>query len=173
MVTSQGRPQTSGPAGLARRQVLAAGAAMLLHPGAARAAHHDLLTIASKAGEVVLSRADLEALPQHSFVTTTIWTAEALTFSGPSLQAVLAAAGIVTGKVELIAINDYRVVINVTELGAEAPILATRLNGQPFSRRQKGPLWLVYPYDSDPAFQNEIVYARSIWQIVRIQSMPE
>jgi len=168
-----GGHHTGGYARPCRRQVLAACAALLLPPRTARADHHDLLTIASNAGEVVLSRADLESLPQQKFATTTIWTPGVLTFSGPPLRTVLATAGIETGRVELIAINDYRVVVRVDDLGPEVPILATRLDGEAFSRREKGPLWLVYPYDSDPAFQNELVYARSIWQIVRIQSMPE
>jgi hypothetical protein len=38
------------------------------------------------------------------------------------------------------------------------------------SMRNKGPLWLVYPYDSNVALQTEAVYARSIWQLVRIES---
>ena len=83
----------------------------------------------------------------------------------------LTASGIVTGTVELIAANEYRVSIAVDDLGAEVPILATRMNGGPFSLREKGPLWLVYPYDADPAFRSEAIYARSIWQIIRIESI--
>ena len=36
------------------------------------------------------------------------------------------------------------------------------------SVREKGPLWIVYPYDSNIAFQTETIYARSIWQLDRI-----
>jgi hypothetical protein len=43
------------------------------------------------------------------------------------------------------------------------------MNGAPLSRREKGPYWLVYPYDSDPIFQSETVYTRSIWQLVSIE----
>jgi len=36
------------------------------------------------------------------------------------------------------------------------------------SAREKGPVWLVYNYDSDPAFRTETVYSRSVWQLDRI-----
>jgi hypothetical protein len=35
--------------------------------------------------------------------------------------------------------------------------------------RDKGPLWLVYPYDSVSAYQTEVIYARSIWQVKQME----
>lgn len=159
---------TGGPS---RRHLLCAGAALLFGNRAAYGLEEPLLAISLASKEIVLDRADLEALPQRSFTTTTIWTSGLQTFSGPALRSVLTASGIVTGTVELIAANEYRVSIAVDDLGAEVPILATRMNGGPFSLREKGPLWLVYPYDADPAFRSEAIYARSIWQIIRIESI--
>lgn len=159
---------TEGPS---RRQLLCAAAALLVGNRPAYGLEEPLLNISLASKEIVLDRADLEALPQRSFTTSTIWTSGQQTFSGPPLRSVLTASGIVTGTVELVAANDYRVSIAVDDLGAEVPILATRMNGGPFPLREKGPLWLVYPYDSDPAFRSEVIYARSIWQIVRIKSI--
>jgi hypothetical protein len=48
-------------------------------------------------------------------------------------------------------------------------MIAFRMNGAPMSVRDKGPLWIVYPYDSDPRFQTEIIYSRSIWQLDRLE----
>ncbi len=31
--------------------------------------------------------------------------------------------------------------------------------------RDKGPLWLVYPYDSNPDLNTDKYYSRSVWQI--------
>jgi hypothetical protein len=36
------------------------------------------------------------------------------------------------------------------------------------SLREKGPLWVIYPYDSDPAYRTEETYSRSIWQLNRL-----
>jgi hypothetical protein len=35
--------------------------------------------------------------------------------------------------------------------------------------RDKGPLWVVYPYDSKPDYQSELIYVRSIWQLAQME----
>lgn len=123
-----------------------------------------------RGGELVkaFDRADLEAMPQISFSTSTIWTEGQTEFTGVSLRALLAEAGITSGNFRAIALNDYAVEMPFDELLDDAPIIAHRLNGEPFSRRGKGPLWIVYPYDSSPSFQTEIAYGRSVWQLDRL-----
>ena len=37
------------------------------------------------------------------------------------------------------------------------------------SIRDKGPLWVVYPYDSSADYRTEVIYSRSIWQLDRIE----
>ena len=118
--------------------------------------------------DIRLDRAAIETLPQIDFQTTTIWTDGTHHFSGPSLLSVLRVAGIVDGVVSLRAANDYSVEIPVAELTENAPIIASRIDGKPFDLREKGPLWLVYPYDSSPDYQSETVYSRSLWQLVAI-----
>ncbi|MFD1808707.1 oxidoreductase [Gemmobacter lanyuensis] len=66
------------------------------------------------------------------------------------------------------ALNDYAVEIPRDSLEDGAPILATRINGEHFSRRDKGPLWVVYPYDSAERFRNELIFGRSVWQLNRV-----
>jgi hypothetical protein len=34
--------------------------------------------------------------------------------------------------------------------------------------REKGPLWIVYPYDKNEKFQTEEIYARSVWSLWKI-----
>ncbi len=43
------------------------------------------------------------------------------------------------------------------------------MNGETMPVRRKGPLWIVYPYDSDEAYRSEAIYSRSIWQLDRIE----
>jgi hypothetical protein len=113
-------------------------------------------------------RAALEAMPRESFSTTTIWTKGKHEFTGVPLKLLLAAAGITSGTVRAVAMNDYAVTIPVDTLGAKAPIVADRIDGEPFGPRKKGPLWIVYPYDSNVTFQSEAAYGRSIWQLTRV-----
>ena len=48
-------------------------------------------------------------------------------------------------------------------------ILATRMDGQLMSVRDKGPLFLIYPFDLDSGLYNEKYFARSVWQIKEIE----
>lgn len=110
----------------------------------------------------------LRALPAETFTTTTIWTNGPQQFKGVPLRALLDELGATGQILRSIAINAYEVQIPATEAQAGAPIIAYELNGNTMSVRDKGPLWIVYPYDSDPRFRTEVVYSRSIWQLDQI-----
>jgi hypothetical protein len=66
------------------------------------------------------------------------------------------------------ALNDYAVEIPVDALNDKAPIIADQMDGAAFGARDKGPLWIVYPYDSDKEYQSETAYGRSVWQLTRL-----
>lgn len=117
---------------------------------------------------VRMTLSDLRALPVASFETTTIWTMEPQVFSGVWLATLLAHHGITTGTLELVAINDYRVEIPVNDVYPGGALLAYERNGEEMLLRDKGPLWLVFDWDDNPAYRNEIHYSRSIWQLDRI-----
>ena len=50
----------------------------------------------------------------------------------------------------------------------EGPIVAYEMDGKLMSRRDKGPLWLIYPYSSNAEYRTEVIYSRSIWQLDRM-----
>ncbi|TCP42909.1 oxidoreductase [Rhodovulum marinum] len=168
-------------AGLARLALagLVAGLAAL---GAARAEPVPLPVpagpvILSVTGEIAVANAgaaaefDLEmlrALPVRTIRTTTIWTEGELELTGVPLQALLARLGVAGGRLTATAINDYAIEIPVSDAVPGGPIVAYLENGQPMARRKRGPLWVVYPFDSDPAYRSEVIYSRSIWQLDRL-----
>lgn len=115
-----------------------------------------------------ITRQSLLALPQASFETTTIWTKGVQKFEGVWLYDFLESYNATGGTLELEAINDYLVEIPLSEIEKGRALLAHTRNGEPMSAREKGPVWLVYNYDSDPAFRTETVYSRSVWQLDRI-----
>ncbi|HBQ6508802.1 TPA: oxidoreductase, partial [Klebsiella variicola subsp. variicola] len=43
-----------------------------------------------------------------------------------------------------------------------------KMNGEYMRVRDKGPLFIVYPYDSSTELQNQIYYSRSAWQVSKI-----
>lgn len=118
---------------------------------------------------VEFSLADLDAMAQASFATTTIWTDGEVTFSGVPLKALLAGLDADGAQVEMVALNDYKVVMPLADLEDSAPIIATRMDGETMSVRDKGPYWVVFPYDQDPKYQTETIYAFSIWQLNRLK----
>ncbi len=158
-------------------------AAVLLAP--ALAAHADfaapegpvLLTVtgvpdaATPDGMVQLDREALAAMAGDEFTTSTIWTDGPQTFTGVSLHDLMAALGIDDAEMIIAtAVNDYSVEIPASDAqDSTGPIVALTQNGAPMSRRGNGPLWIVYPYDSDPEWQTEQTYSRSIWQLDRLE----
>lgn len=127
---------------------------------------------AQAAPPIRFDQAMLAALPQVTFTTTTIWTDGPQEFTGVPLSALLSATGLTGKTVMAMAANDYLIELPVAELSGQAPIVAYLRNGKPMTTRDKGPLWIVYPYDSDPAYRSEVIYARSIWQLDRIEVLP-
>ena len=142
-------------------------AAMTLLAGPAAA--QTVLTVTGAGEPREYDMEALRALPSESFETSTIWTDGASTFEGVPLAALMADLGVEEGTLRATAINDYTVEIPVADALEDGPIVAYARDGAPMSVRDKGPLWVVYPYDADEAFRSETVYGRSIWQLDRIE----
>jgi len=134
----------------------------------------EVQSIAGEQGEATLFKLeDLKAFPVVSFETETIWTEGVQHFTGVSLAALMGDLGVTEGTLVMQAVNDYIVEFPVSGAVEGGPIIAYELNGAPMTRRNKGPLWIVFPYDHDPGYQTEEVFSQSIWQLVRITIEPK
>jgi len=127
------------------------------------------ITTTNSDGAAQFDRALLDSLPQHSFTTSTIWTEGPNTYSGILLKDLLAAVGASGGTVTATALNDYQISFPANEIAADAPLVAYLTDGEPMSVRDKGPLWLIFPFDTNSDYRTEETYARSIWQMDRIE----
>jgi len=107
----------------------------------------------------------LKSLPQRSFKTHTPWYKNPVTFTGPLLRDVLAAANVKGTLMYATAIDDYRAQIPFSDCLYYDMILAYQIDGETLTPKNKGPLFLVYPYDSRPELQSIRFYERSIWQL--------
>lgn len=116
-------------------------------------------------GRAVFDLAMLKQLPVRTFSTTTIWTEGANAFTGVLLKDLLDALGSSGTQIKATAINDYAVDIPASDAVEGGAIVAYEMNGKPMPVREKGPLWIVYPYDASPDYRTETIYSRSIWQL--------
>ncbi|MFD1747123.1 molybdopterin-dependent oxidoreductase [Rhizobium helianthi] len=114
----------------------------------------------------------LEKLAGRQSTVRTPWTEGETTFSGPLLRSVLEAAGARGNKLLVRALNDYFAEVPRDDADKIDSILATRQNGKVMSVRDKGPLFLVYPFDKDPSLFNEKYFSRSVWQIKEVEVQP-
>lgn len=120
-------------------------------------------------GTAAFDVAMLESIAGRAGKMETPWTKGVTEFSGPLLRNVLDAAGVHKGsKLIVKALNDYAAEVPLDDSKIDT-ILATRMNGELMSIRDKGPVFLVYPFDLDPALYNEKYFARSVWQIKELE----
>lgn len=124
--------------------------------------------IANVGAAVQFDRDSFAALGFETIETTTIWTDGVQRFEGVPLVTLVDLMGVEGGTLLATAINDYAVEIPVTDAVAGGPIIAIMRNGEEMSVRDKGPLWIVYPYDTSARYRTEVIYSRSIWQLDRI-----
>ncbi|MBJ6127972.1 molybdopterin-dependent oxidoreductase [Microvirga splendida] len=163
-----------------RTSLLGAFAMLLAALGAAYAAslpapaEKPILTISGKIGvtnrdnTAQFDRAMLEALGTTTIETTTPWHEGKNTFEGVSLDKLLKHVGATGERVVVVALNDYTTDIPIEDFRKFNVILALKRNGEYMPVRDKGPLFIIYPYDSNPDLKSQTYYARSAWQVARI-----
>ncbi|QDL56705.1 hypothetical protein EXZ61_06630 [Rhodoferax aquaticus] len=133
-----------------------------------------ILTISGKVGEknaganAEFDLDMLEKLPQRTYTTQTPWDKQPIKFTGPLLRDVLAAAKASGTTLKAAALNDFKTDIPVQDATKYDMLLAHKMNGEPIPVRTKGPLFIVYPYDTKQELQNNTYYERSAWQLKSI-----
>lgn len=119
--------------------------------------------------EAVFDREGLEGLGTVSFATSTPWTDGVSTWEGVPLAVLMDAVGASGTTIRAIALNDYVVDVPMKDLHEEGAILASRRDGQPMPVSNKGPLFILYPFDGHPRLQQQSVFMRCAWQIARLE----
>ena len=170
-------PPSSGPT---RRAVLQTSAGLLLAGSAGawaleRPVGPVVLTLSGRVHSTnVGDRADfdmamLESLPQTSFSTRTPWYAQARKFTGPLLREVLRSAGARGSRLRAVALNDYWIELPADDAERHDVIIARLLDDRPMAVRDKGPLFMIYPFDLQPELRSPLYYNRSAWQLRTIE----
>ena len=116
--------------------------------------------------------ASLKALPQTSFSTMTPWAPKPVRFTGPLLRDVLKAVGANGTQLQAVALNDYKITIPVSDTEQFNVVLAHQMDGKPIPVREKGPLFIIYPFDEKPELATKTYYERAIWQLKSLVVQP-
>jgi hypothetical protein len=130
-----------------------------------------VLTITGKVAEknsaegASFDLAMLEKLPQQTFTTMTPWDKKPIKFTGPLLRDVLGAAKATGTTIKALALNDYQTSIPLEDSKKFDVILAHKMNGENIPVKTKGPLFIVYPYDTKTELRATTYYERSAWQL--------
>jgi len=120
-------------------------------------------------GPVSLTIDEFEALAPPTIIkTSTPWHA-VTTFSGVSGVDFIRVTGATGQTIVARAANEYQTRIPLSDLTDLGVLFVTRMNGKRISLREKGPVFIIYPFDQNPEVKSEIYYGRSIWQLVEMR----
>lgn len=111
----------------------------------------------------------LEALPGRVARVTTPWAEGVNAFQGPLARAVLEAAGAQGTRLRLTALNDYSAEVPLDDFTKFDVILAVKKNDAYLPVRNQGPIFVIYPFDTNPDLYNEVYFSRSVWQVKSIE----
>lgn len=118
--------------------------------------------------EAVFDIAMLDALGTTSFSTSTPWTDGVSTWEGVRLDVLMNAVDASGETLRATALNDYVADVPLAEVAEEGALLAMRRDGKLMPVSDKGPLFILYPFDGNPSLQQQKVYMRCAWQIARL-----
>lgn len=121
------------------------------------------------AGAALFDQDMLSTFPAHRIETHTPWTDGIARFDGILLKDVLAAIGARGDTLFAQAINGYRIAFPISDAEEYGVLLAMRMDGRTLSRRDKGPLWIVYPRDDIAEIRDERYDSRWVWQLSTIE----
>lgn len=152
---------------------LNAAAAITLHEVTLPPINHtpaELVIVASDGTQTVYSQTALEEFSTYQMTTVTPWRDAETAFQGVLLREVLHAHGLADAEAILVtAENDYTTRLPRTLWQDIEVLIATRVEGQPHSRRARGPFQFVI--DMEQLETSEVANeGHLVWMAARIEA---
>jgi hypothetical protein len=120
-------------------------------------------------GRADFDMANLERLGLSKLTTWTPWTKGEIEFEGVLARRLMEAVGATGTEVSAMALNEYQQTIPIADFQSYDVLLAVRMNGRPMRLRDKGPIWIVYPWSDHLELDDFLTRAKSIWQLNALQ----
>ena len=119
-------------------------------------------------GTAQFDREMLENLGITGITTATPWYDGQVKFEGVMLDHLMSVVGATGETAVATALNDYETKIPISDFHQFGVLLALKRNGEYMPVRDKGPLFIVYPFDSNPELKSQKYFSRSAWQLARL-----
>ena len=123
---------------------------------------------------VFISMDTIMRLPTMTIKTTNHWTGKQETFSGIGFIDLLRLLGLerTATKVEVIAVNNYRITIRLSDIERYEYVLSYMLDGKCYSEyppeKNKGPIAVAINFDKHPELDREIYKHQLVWFVSTI-----
>jgi hypothetical protein len=114
-------------------------------------------------------RAMIEALPSGKIITSNHVIDKAATYTGPIFHELLKLVGAQGSTIRVTALDDYTAELSLADLQKYGVILATNENGKQLTLDDRGPFFVVFPFDEFKELQNDLYYNMSVWQVMLIE----
>ncbi|MGI9509316.1 MAG: molybdopterin-dependent oxidoreductase, partial [Geminicoccaceae bacterium] len=130
-----------------------------------------LLTVTGKIretnaeGRLEFDRSLLMQLGLSKLTPSTPWTDGERAFMGVPFASLLDAIGATGTIVRAVAANDYVVDIPISNLREANAFLAMSMDGTQLRLRDKGPLWIIYPWSQRPELNRIELHGYAVWQL--------
>jgi hypothetical protein len=125
------------------------------------------ITTTNNGDAAVFDRPMLETLGTSSIETTNPWYNGIVRFDGVRMDALMRFVGATGDTLTVVALNDFSTEIPISDFVRYGVLLALKRDGNYMPVRDKGPLFIVYPYDSSPELHAQKYFNRSAWQVAR------
>ncbi len=119
-------------------------------------------------GKARFTLAELKAIGVTTYKTSSHWTDGVMTYEGVLVRSLMEKLGARGTTVTARAIDEYFSEIPMQDFMDYDVILAFAMNGKPLSRRDKGPLWVVYPWDAHEGLKHGPKTVHAVWQLERM-----
>lgn len=110
----------------------------------------------------------LENLGLVDVTTSSPWYDDKVTFTGVPVKALLREVEAEGDTITAGALNDYQSDLPLSDAWETGVILALKLNGRDMTVRDKGPIFIIYPYDEAEKYRTQTYYSRSAWQVTQL-----
>ncbi|MDW6003637.1 oxidoreductase [Vibrio mangrovi] len=133
-----------------------------------------VLTITYQNKTLSYSLNQLEQMSDSKITTDTPWTRPHTIFEGISLKKIAELVNMPADwQFKVSALNNYWSLIPYADIERYQPILAIKKDGEYMSVREQGPSWVIYPLSSHNELDNDVLHSRMVWQVSKIEIIPE